>query len=115
MGLNTEVASTNSARSMAKRSSAPRKRLQGVQVPVHVLDLLGEIQRAENDAYVAMGGESKKSLSEIVSEALEAYVEAWLEKHGVIPKEPAARREFIKKMATTNQAELLAELLPTKQ
>lgn len=113
MPLNTEEASTTRP-AVAKRSSAPRKRLNGVQVPVHVVDLLEEIRAAENEAYVAMGGESKKSLSEIASEAFELYIAEWVTKHGAIPREGVARRDFIKKLAASNLEELRAELL-TKQ
>jgi predicted RNase H-like HicB family nuclease len=98
---------------MAK-ASAPRKRLQGVQVPVHVVEALEAIQKIENEAYVVMGGESKKSISDIVSEALNEYVAAWLQENGEIPASPAERREYVKKLAATNLEKLREQLL-TKQ
>lgn len=110
MGLNTEEVSTTPARLMAK-SIGPRRRLQGVQVPVHVLEQMAEILDAENDAYAAMGGESKKSTSDLVSEALELYVGAWLKKYGAIPEETRERTAFIKRMAEANQRELRQALL----
>lgn len=110
MTLNTGEWSGTPGRSMAK-ASAPRKRLQGVQVPVHLVDTLEEIQEAENEAYVVMGGESKKSMSEIVSDALEQYASAWLGKHGNIPTTTTERRDFIKRLAESHQRELREQLL----
>jgi hypothetical protein len=98
---------------MAK-ASAPRKRLNGVQVPVHIVDLIDEIQGLENEAYVAMGGESKKSLSDIVSEALDEYVASWLRENGAVPSGPAERREYVKRLAARNLEKLREQLL-TKQ
>jgi hypothetical protein len=95
---------------MAK-ASAPRKRLNGVQVPVHVVDVLEEIQELENDAFLVMEGESKKSFSDIVSEALEQYAAAWLKENGAIPQSAAERREYVKQLAARNLAKLREDLL----
>lgn len=110
MALNTEDGSATRLGSMA---NAPRKRLNGVQVPVHVVDLVEEIQHIENEAYVVMGGESKKSLSDIVSEALNEYVSNWLHDNGPLPL-PSERREYVKNLAARNLAKLREQLL-TKQ
>ncbi len=111
MGLITEEGSTNPAPTMAKRSSAPRKRLNGVQVPVHIDRLLEQIRELENAAYIDMGGESKKSLSDIVSEALELYVSAWIRKYGAVPEDATERAKFTKALATSHLRELRSELL----
>jgi hypothetical protein len=112
MGLNSEVPSATPPRHMAK--TGPRKKLRGLMAPLVTVDSLDQILELENEAYVAMGGESKKSLSDIVSEALNEYVSAWLHDNGSLPTSPAERREFVKRLAARNLEKLREQLL-TKQ
>lgn len=112
MAIDTEVPSTNSRPSMGK--SGPRKKLRGLMAPLVTVDSLDQILDLENEAYVVMGGESKKSLSDIVSEALNEYVSAWLHDNGPLPHNPAERREYVKRLAARNLEKLREQLL-TKQ
>lgn len=97
-----------------RRSTVPMQRLNGVSVPVHVLEMLKEIVELENEAYVAMGGQSKGSVSDHLAAALEGYVRDWLHDNGAVPSNPAERREYVKKLAARNLEKLREQLL-TKQ
>ncbi|MBL8924098.1 MAG: hypothetical protein JNJ54_34905 [Myxococcaceae bacterium] len=83
-------------------------------MPVHLVELLTEIQAVETAAFLAMGGETKKSFSDLVSEAIEAYVGAWLADNGSIPTDKTQRVEYVKKLAARNLEKLREQLL-TKQ
>lgn len=98
---------------MAK-ATGPRKKLRGLMAPLVTVDSLDQILELENEAYVVMGGESKKSLSDIVSDALDEYVGAWLQENGALPTTPTERREFVKRLAARNLEKLREQLL-TKQ
>lgn len=98
---------------MANLRAGPRKKLNGISVPVHLVELLTEIQEAETAAYLAMGGDTKKSFSDLVSEAIEVYVSEWLAENGPVPAEKAARAEYIKRLAARNLEKLRDQL--TKQ
>jgi len=112
MGLNSDVPSATPPRQMGK--TGPRKKLRGLMAPLVTVDSLDQILELENEAYKVMGGESKKSLSDIVSEALNEYVSAWLHDNGSLPTTPVERREFVKRLADRN-LEKLREQLMTKQ
>jgi hypothetical protein len=89
---------------------APKKKLRGLAAPLHIVDAADQILGLENEAYVVMGGDSKKHLSDIVSEALEVYVKAWISENG-LPESPAERREYVRKLAARNLAKLREQLL----
>lgn len=97
-----------------RRATAPTKKLQGISVPVHVLDMLKEIVELENEAYVVMGGHTRGSVSDHIAAALEGYVRDWLSDNGAVPKSPSERHEYVKKLAARNLAKLREQLL-TKQ
>ena len=99
--------------SVTKRQ-APKKKLRGLMAPLHIVDAADQILGLENEAYVVMGGESKKHLSDIVSEALEVYVQVWIAENGPLPESAAERREYVKKLAARNLEKLREQLL-TKQ
>lgn len=94
--------------SMAK--TAPRRRLQGVQAPVHVLDTLERIRDVETDVGEAMGADSKVFLSDLVSDALEMYVREWLRENGDVPDATAERKEYVRRLAEKRAASLRAAL-----
>lgn len=100
---------------MANQRVGPRRKLNGISVPVHLVELLTEIQEAETAAFLAMGGETKKSFSDLVSEAIETYVGAWLAEYGTIPKEKTQRAEFVKRLAARNLEKLRDQMLAPKQ
>lgn len=100
---------------MGKRSRGPKKKLRGLLAPVVTVDMLDQILELENEAYVAMGGESKISLSELVSEALDNFVGAWIAENGEPPKAGGGeRREFIRALANRNLGKLREDLLNKK-
>ena len=109
MALSTEIDSTTH-HPVTKRL-APKKKLRGLAAPLHVVDAADQILALENEAYVVMGGDSKKHLSDIVSEALEVYVKAWIAENGALPDSPVERREYVKKLAARNLAKLREQLL----
>lgn len=94
--------------------TGPRKKLRGLTAPLLTVEYLDKILELENEAYVVMGGESKKSLSDIVSEALSEYVASWLHDNGAFPSNATERREYVKKLAARN-LEKLHQQLTTKQ
>lgn len=117
MHLSQSTASSRTAKPMAsRRATIPMKKLQGVSVPVHVLELLKEIIELENEAYVVMGGHTRGSMSDHIAAALEGYVREWLSDNGSLPApgDAAARRDYVKKLAAQNLNKLRAQLL-TKQ
>ncbi len=91
-------------------ASPPRRRLQGVQAPVHVLDTLESIQRVENEINAQMGAESKVSLSDLVSDALADFVRAWIRVNGPMPTDKAARAKWVGEIAEARVAKLHAQL-----
>ena len=90
------------------------KKLRGLSAPLVVVNALDEILKLENDAYVVMGGDSKKSLSAIVSEALTEFVANFIHDNGPLPQTKAEHVEYVKKLAARNLAKL-REQLHTKQ
>lgn len=93
---------------MAK--TAPRRRLQGVQAPVHVLDTLETIRVVETDVSEEMGADSKVFLSDLVSEALETFVREWLRENGDVPDNATERRDYVRRLADKRTAALRAAL-----
>jgi hypothetical protein len=57
-----------------------------------------------------MGGTTKASMSDVMEVALEAYVRWFYKKHGAKPVTEKDRRDFVKRLAAFNQAELVADL-----
>jgi hypothetical protein len=91
---------------------APRDRIQGITLPVHYLALLKEIEGLESDAYEAMGGSTKSSMSDVVEQAVRRYVTWYFSKkgHGSRPTNDKDRREFVQQLAKSNLEELNSEL-----
>lgn len=112
MSLNEGMAPSTSGGLMA-----PKPKLNGINVPKVLFDEVREILEIEKEAFLAIGGDTKKtSMSDIVTAALRAYVRTWRRRHGVeklneIPTEPAARRAFIKRVGLQNLDRLRANLL----
>lgn len=99
-----------------RRVTVPTKKLQGIAVPLHILEAVKEIIELENEAFIVMGGQSKGSVTDHINAALEGYVRDWLSDNGPIPhaKDVSARREYVKKLAARNLEKLREQLL-TKQ
>lgn len=99
-----------------RRATVPTKKLHGIAVPVHLLEMLKEIIAIEDEAYVVMGGHTKGSVSDHINAALEGYIRDWLHDNGTLPpaKDVNSRREFVKKLAARNLEKLREQLL-TKQ
>lgn len=115
MQLSSSPVSSRTATTMAtRRATAPTKKLHGIAVPVHLLEMLKEIIALEDEAYVVMGGQTKGSVSDHINAALEGYLRDWLSDNGPIPKSPSERHEYVKKLAARNLAKLREQLL-TKQ
>ena len=111
MALNQSVAlSRASVSAMATLRSGPRKKLNGVSVPVHLVEMAELIQEVETAAYEAMGGDTKKSLSDVLSDALALYVAEWIAENGPIPSERTKRAEYVQKMAERNLRKLRDQL-----
>lgn len=98
-----------------RRVSSGNGKLSGISVPLHVKLALEEIVAVETEAFREMGGETKFSLSDHISNALETYVRDWLSDNGTIPQEgTAARAEYVKTLAARNLAKLREQLMPSK-
>jgi hypothetical protein len=112
MSLNEAVAPSRSVGLMA-----PKPKLNGINVPKVLFDEVREILEIEKEAFLAIGGDTKKtSMSDIVTAALRSYVRAWRRRHGLeklqeIPAEGGARRQFIKQVGLSNLDRLRANLL----
>jgi hypothetical protein len=89
----------------------PKKRIQGVSIRVDLANYLDQIVELETEAYKQMGGVTKKSLSDVVEEAVEDFVAAYMKKNGPLPLNDAERRAYVKKLAEKNQAELRQSVL----
>lgn len=91
---------------------APRDRIQGITLPVHLKSLLEEIEGLESDAYEKMGGTTKASLSDIIEQAVRRYGKWYFSKkgHGPKPVTDKDRREFVDQLAESNLSELNSEL-----
>lgn len=111
MALNQSVPfSRASGSAMATLRSGPRKKLNGVSVPVHLVEMAELIQEVESAAYEAMGGDTKKSLSDVLSDALALYVAEWIAENGAIPTEKSKRSEYVQKLAERNLRKLRDQL-----
>lgn len=112
MSLNQGLATSTSGGLMA-----PKPKLNGINVPKVLFDEIREILGVEKEAFLVIGGESKKtSMSDLVTAALRAYARSWRKRHGLsprdeIPTEGADRRAFVKKVGLENLDRLRANLL----
>lgn len=89
--------------------------MNGISVPVHLVELLEEIRDLESDAYREMGGETKVSFSDIMTWAVEDYVAAWVAEHGAPPRDPSARKKFVEQLAKDNLENLRHQLVQKPQ
>ena len=93
----------------------PRKRLQGISIPMHLIEEAERLRELETEAYVLMGGDTKVSLSDVLSWALEDYLDAWKRRNGAPPAADApkrARDEFVERLAKANLASLREQIEP---
>jgi hypothetical protein len=91
---------------------APRDRIQGITLPVHLLTLLKEIEGLESDAYLKMGGTTKSSMSDVIEQAVRRYAKWYFSPkgHGSRPVTEKDRHQFTDRLAKANLEELESEL-----
>lgn len=112
MSLNEVVAASRAVGLMA-----PKPKLNGINVPKVVLDAAQLILEIEREAFLVIGGDTKKtSMSDIVTDALRFYVRIWMKRHGInsleqIPDGGEERRAFIRQVGLTNLDRMRAKLL----
>lgn len=107
MHLNGPSGSDTSAHVAGRpRTSGPGVKLNGVPLPLHLKEALTEIAGLQNDAYAVMGGETKVSFSDELTEAVIAYVDDFIEKHGKLPDTEEERVAYVARLAVANRAEL---------
>lgn len=106
--LNAEAHSTT-PQQVTKRVG-PKKKLRGLLAPVVLVELADQVLGLENEAYVEMGGETKKYLSDLVSEALELYLSTWIAENGPLPESAAERKDFVKRLAARNLLKLREQI-----
>lgn len=92
------------------RTKAPRTRLQGLTVSVHLKDALDLVVDLESQAYARMGGTTKASMSDLIEAAVEQYLRDYIKDHGPLPLTAAERAEYVKRLAEAHQKSLRDDL-----
>jgi hypothetical protein len=96
---------------------APKPKLNGINVPTPVLDEALKIVAVEGEAFLAMGGVTKKTvMSDVVTFALTDFIKKWRKLHGLqageeIPTDANARRAFTKAVGLKNLELMRQKLL----
>lgn len=107
----TEQEMTPTPLGVAKKNGPPRTKLPGgMSAPVELVEALELVVALKTEAYAALGSTTKVSPSDVISDALDAWLRAWISDHGDLPYSPEERAAYVSKLTESIRAELRAGL-----
>ncbi|PZR07101.1 MAG: hypothetical protein DI536_29020 [Archangium gephyra] len=96
---------------MAKKNGPPRTKLPGgMSAPIHLVEALNLVVALKTEAYEVMGSTTKVSPSDVIADALDAWLRNWVSQHGALPYSEGERADYVRKLAGTLRQELRSEL-----
>ena len=101
-------------RSMSKRRPKGPTYQRSITLPAHVWKLLDEVADLQSEAYLLMSGKTRFMVSDLIETGAELYLRDLIDEMGPLPKTAEERKAFVKRLAETNQRQLVEDLLGTK-
>lgn len=96
---------------MAKKNGPPRTKLPGgMSAPMEVVEALELVVALKTEAYALLGSSTKVSPSDVISDALDQWLRAWIEQHGPLPYSVDERAAYVAQLAENIRRELRSGL-----
>lgn len=96
---------------MAKKNGPPRTKLPGgMSAPVELVEALELVVALKTEAYAALGSTTKVSPSDVISDALDAWLRGWIGEHGSLPYSQSDRGAYVAKLTESIRNELRSGL-----
>lgn len=81
-----------------------------MSAPVELVEALDLVVELKTEAYAALGSSTKVSPSDVISDALDSWLRAWISENGPLPYSKDERGEYVTRLTERIRTELRSGL-----